>query len=91
MKKLISFSLASLAIFAPNVALSQPGFASFSEDEADVILSFVCDDDNFTRAEIIEELKDEDDIAANRRVDVASAAMSGAQIPAEAKAAMCDD
>ncbi len=103
MKKLIYVSLASLAIFAPSIALSQPpsskvnysdisGQAGLIDEESAVVMSLFCDDEYSS----LDEIKDELDgiaggeLSAERLTELASFVMSGQQMRSKKKDRLCD-
>ncbi|MEM9272983.1 MAG: hypothetical protein AAGA80_08485 [Cyanobacteria bacterium P01_F01_bin.143] len=91
MKKIISFTVISLAILTPNIALSQGFLSDYSEDESELIVSLICKDKGFSREEILEKMDAEagDSISDERLEEMTNVAMSGKQMPRPEKRKLC--
>ena len=101
MKKLIYVSLASLAIFAPTVALSQSttvdysdisGQAGLIDEESEVVMSLFCGEDYPGLEEIENKLDEaaEGELSAERLTELASFVISGQQMVEKEKDELCD-
>jgi len=91
MKKIIYLSIASLAVFVPNIALSQPPGEEISEAEKKIIRSFICSNEDYTRGEVISAINDSNlSVSNEKRNTLANSIMNGQQVPEENKAALCE-
>ncbi|MGK7894196.1 MAG: hypothetical protein AB4372_11355 [Xenococcus sp. (in: cyanobacteria)] len=91
MKKLISFSFASLVILIPNIALSQPPSQNITQAEKEIIRSFVCSNEDYTRGEVISAINSSNlSVSNSKRNEMADAIMNAQQLPDEAKNAICE-
>ena len=90
MKKIILVTVTFLAIFAPNVALSQPPSQNLTDEEKSLIRSYVCTEEDYTRGEVISTINSSDPSISNaRRNMLADAIMAGQQISENNKASIC--
>ncbi len=88
--KVISFSFASLAIFIPNFALSQPPSQNITPAEKEIIRSFVCSNKDYTRGEVMSAINSSDISVPNSKKDeLADAIMNAQQISEENKNIIC--
>ena len=91
MKKLISFSIVSLAILIPKIALAQPTSQNLTPTEKELIRSFVCSNEDYTRGDVISTINSSNLTVSNaRRNDIADAIMNGQQMPKENRALICE-
>ena len=101
MKKLIYVSLASLAVFAPSITLSQPPKVDYSDisdqaglidEESEVVMELFCDETFSSLEEIKDELDDAADgeLSDERLTELASFVMSGQQMVEKKKDKLCD-
>ncbi|ELS02542.1 hypothetical protein Xen7305DRAFT_00022560 [Xenococcus sp. PCC 7305] len=92
MKKLISLSIISLAVFIPNIALSSPPAQEMSSEEKAIIRQFVCSNEDYTRGDVISAINSSNlSISNSQRNELADAVMNGQQMPEENKALICEN
>lgn len=91
MKKIISFSIVTLAILAPGIALSQPSSDQPSPTEKKLIDSFVCSNEEYTHEDVVSVINSaRPEIPIDKRDQLADLIMSAQQIPQENKNMICE-